>query len=67
SENQLRDQGRATRGVKGIRLGKEDDAVECIEVVDTNATLLAITEHGYGKRTSFTEYPSQKRGGKGVI
>ncbi|MBN1268571.1 MAG: DNA gyrase subunit A [Kiritimatiellae bacterium] len=67
NENRLRDQGRATRGVRGIRLGRAGDAVESIEVVDPQATLLAITEHGYGKRTAFSEYPVQNRGGKGVI
>ena len=67
NENQLRDQGRATRGVRGITLGKKNDRLESIEVVDPQATLLAITENGYGKRTSFDEYRIQKRGGKGII
>jgi len=67
NENQLRDQGRATRGVRGITLGRKDDRLESIEVVDPQATLLAITENGYGKRTSFDEYRVQKRGGKGII
>ena len=66
TENQLRDQGRATIGVKGIELDK-DDRVESIEVVEPNATLLAITENGYGKRTGFDEYRVQNRGGKGII
>ena len=66
-ENQLRDQGRDTRGVRGITLGRQGDKVESIEVVATECTLLAITQHGFGKRTKFEEYPMQKRGGKGVI
>lgn len=66
-EDQLRNQGRATRGVRGIRLKSEDDAVVSIEVVDPECTLLTISENGYGKRTSFDEYPTKKRGGKGVI
>jgi DNA gyrase subunit A len=66
-EEQLRDQGRDTRGVRGITLAKGDDAVESIEVVQSDCTLLAITQNGYGKRTKFEEYPVQKRGGKGVI
>lgn len=66
SEDQLRDQGRATRGVRGISLRK-DDRVESIEVVEPNATLLVITENGYGKRTAFDEYRVQNRGGMGVI
>ncbi len=65
-EDQLRDQGRATRGVRGIKL-KAGDRVEAIEVVDGAATLLTVTENGYGKRTSFEEYPQRQRGGMGVI
>jgi DNA gyrase subunit A len=66
-EDQLRDQGRDTVGVWGIELARENDAVVSVEVVDPNATLLCVSENGYGKRTSFEEYPAQKRGGKGVI
>lgn len=66
-EEQLRDQGRDTRGVRGITLAKGEDAVESIEIVEEDHTLLAITKNGYGKRTRFEEYPTQKRGGKGVI
>ena len=66
NEGQLRDQGRGTVGVYGIRLGK-DDRVENLEVVEPNATLMCISENGYGKRTAFDEYPDQHRGGKGVI
>lgn len=66
NEKQLRDQGRATRGVKGIRLGK-DDHVETLEIVDLDATFMVCTENGYGKRTSFEEYRAQSRGGSGVI
>ena len=66
-ERQLRDQGRDTMGVRGITLGKENDAVESIEVVEQGGTLLCVSENGYGKRTTFDEYPTQGRGGKGVI
>lgn len=67
SEDQLRDQGRDTVGVWGIQLDDDGDAVVAIEVVDPAATLLCISENGYGKRTAFDEYPAQKRAGKGVI
>jgi DNA gyrase subunit A len=66
-EDRLRDQGRDTVGVWGIELANENDAVIDVEVVDPNATLLCLSENGYGKRTEFGEYPSQNRGGKGVI
>ncbi len=66
-EDQMRDQGRDTIGVKGIELARDNDAVVAIEVVDPSATLLCISENGYGKRTSFDEYRAQQRGGKGII
>jgi DNA gyrase subunit A len=66
NEQQARDMGRATRGVRGISLG-DKDAVESLEIVDPQATLLIGTENGYGKRTSFDEYRSQNRGGCGII
>ncbi|MBM4142753.1 MAG: DNA gyrase subunit A [Lentisphaerae bacterium] len=66
SEKQLRDMGRATRGVRGIALRK-GDAVNAMEIVDKSATFLVCTEKGYGKRTSFDEYRVQSRGGKGII
>jgi DNA gyrase subunit A len=65
-EEELRDQGRSTVGVYGIDLDK-DDIVVGVEVVEANATMLCISEHGYGKRSSFDDYPVQRRGGKGVI
>jgi DNA gyrase subunit A len=67
-ENDLRDQGRATRGVKGVALKKTNDEVKTMEVVDPEAaTLLIIGENGQGKRTEFGEYRKQSRGGSGVI
>ena len=65
-ETDLRDQGRATRGVRGIRL-KEGDEAKAMEVVNNEGTLLICGLSGQGKRTKFEEYPTQKRGGSGVI
>ncbi len=65
-ETDLRDQGRATRGVQGIRL-KHDDFVKALEVVDPNACLLIAGENGQGKRTEYSEYRLQSRAGSGVI
>ena len=65
-EEELRDQGRSTVGVYGIDLEK-DDIVVGVEVVEAGATILCISEKGYGKRSSFEDYPVQRRGGKGVI
>ena len=65
-EEQLRDQGRNTVGVWGIRPGKGDHIV-AIAIVDPNAMLLVAGENGIGKRTSFDDYRRQSRGGKGII
>ena len=66
NEDELRDQGRNTVGVWGIRPGKGDYIVAAA-LVDPNAMLLVAGENGLGKRTSFEEYRSQSRGGKGII
>jgi len=67
SENDCRKQGRTTRGVRGIRL-REGDYVIGMEIVDDeNTSVLVLTEKGFGKRTTFSEWRVQKRGGKGVI
>jgi len=65
-EEQLRDQGRNTVGVWGIRPDKKDHIV-AIAIVDPNAMLLVAGENGIGKRTPFDDYRRQSRGGKGII
>ena len=65
-EEQLRDQGRNTVGVWGIRPEKKDHVV-AIAIVDPDAMLLVAGENGIGKRTPFDDYRRQSRGGKGII
>ncbi|MEY2503909.1 MAG: gyrase subunit, partial [Verrucomicrobiota bacterium] len=65
-EEQLRDQGRNTVGVWGIRPEK-GDLVVAIAIVNPNAMLLVAGENGIGKRTPFDDYRCQSRGGKGII
>jgi len=65
-ESQVREMGRAAKGVRGIRLGKKDACI-AMEVVRPDQTVLTVTGHGFGKRTSFKEYRLQSRGGKGII
>jgi DNA gyrase subunit A len=65
-EEQLRDQGRNTVGVWGIRPDKTDHVV-ALAIVDLNAMLLVAGENGIGKRTPFDDYRRQSRGGKGII
>lgn len=65
-ESDCREQGRATRGVKGITLRK-GDYVKALIVVNDNESLLIAGIRGQGKRSPFSEYRLQKRGGIGVI
>jgi len=66
SERDVRVMGRATQGVKGVTLDKDDEVVAMV-VVKRKANLLAVTENGYGKRTRISDFRNIKRGGKGVI
>ena len=67
-EKDVRAMGRVSQGVLGIRVDKDDCVIGMESVIrDSKATLLAITENGFGKRTELDEYRVQIRGGKGVI
>lgn len=67
-ENDVRNMGRNTSGVKGMTLGKGNELVDMVVVKNTHeATVLAISENGYGKRSLVEDYRAQSRGGKGVI
>jgi len=73
-ENDIRPMGRSAMGVRGIRLEGDDYVIGAVRT-RPNATLLTITDNGYGKRTPVDEYlrggederEPQKRGGKGLI
>jgi DNA gyrase subunit A len=78
NEEQLREMGRAARGVRGMQMDSEDAVVSMVivspynessdaSVVENDQSLLTVCENGYGKRTLLTNYRSQSRGGKGVI
>ena len=67
-EKDVRPMGRTAQGVIGIRLNDEDEVISMESVLaGGSATLLAITENGFGKRTELDEYRVQTRGGKGVM
>ena len=67
-EKDVRPIGRTAQGVIGIRIDEDDEVIGMESVVTGGkATLLAITENGFGKRTETEEYRVQQRGGKGVI
>ena len=66
-EDDLRDQGRDTVGVTGMRFKYAGDLVTAIEVCNPAAHLLVAREDGIGKRTPFEDYRLIRRGGTGVI
>ena len=67
SEEQARPMGRGTSGVKGMKVEGKDNRVLALNVARDDAELLIVTENGFGKRTSLSEYPVKNRGTKGVL
>jgi len=65
-EAQVRPTGRGTFGVIGVRLEKTDRVVS-MEVLTPGASVLTVSENGYGKRTEIDAYRLQSRGGRGTI
>ena len=67
-EKDVRPIGRIAQGVIGMRVAEDDEVIGMESIISGGkATLLAITENGFGKRTELDEYRVQQRGGKGVI
>ncbi|HEY0380162.1 MAG TPA: DNA gyrase subunit A [Pyrinomonadaceae bacterium] len=67
-EEQVRPMGRATRGVRGIDLRKDDYVVAlCAVSSNDSERMLSVSEQGFGKQTKITDYRFQSRSGKGVI
>jgi len=67
-EDQVRSMGRMAAGVRGIAIGDTDWVEEVASFeAEADADILVITDHGYGKRTSLSEFRVQGRGGKGII
>jgi DNA gyrase subunit A len=65
SEEDVRPLGRASAGVRGIRLKADDTVVSC-DVARDEADILIVTDAGYGKRTKVDKFNNQTRGGQGV-
>lgn len=65
NSDDVREMGRASYGVTGIKLEKDDEVVS-LETLDTDS-ILTITKNGYGKRTAVKDYRKTARAGKGVI
>lgn len=65
-EAQVRPMGRVARGVIGVRLKAEDDAVVAAQVVQPDDNVLVVCENGFGKRSLVSEYRQTNRGSSGV-
>ncbi len=66
SETQVKPTHRDTSGVRGVKLGKDDEVVSLNLVVSNDDELLVIMENGLGKKTRFSAWNKQGRGGQGV-
>ena len=67
NESTVRPMGRTATGVRGVTLANDkDEVVGMIAVEDSSATVLVVSEKGYGKRTDIDDYRVTNRGGKGV-
>ncbi|MDZ7359351.1 MAG: DNA gyrase subunit A [candidate division KSB1 bacterium] len=65
-ESEVREMGRTAGGVKGIELEKGDEVVGMV-IIKRDASILVVSENGYGKRTELRDYKVQHRGGSGLI
>ncbi|MGE5363546.1 MAG: DNA gyrase subunit A [Bacteroidota bacterium] len=66
NEKDVRDMGRTATGVRGINLSKGDHVVGLISIKRA-ASVLVVSDKGYGKRSDLSDYRITRRGGKGVI
>ena len=64
-EKDARPMGRVSRGVRGIRLRK-DDYVIGMDIVEENSDIFVISKYGYGKRTKISQFTAHSRGGVGI-
>jgi len=67
-ESDIRETGRTSMGVRGMRLSKGDYVIssDVIHKESDTPTLMVISQNGYGKRTDVDEYKIQNRGGSGI-
>jgi len=66
-ENEVRPSGRGAQGVIGIRMKKKNDTVVGMVVVKREASLMVVSENGFGKRTMLSDYRVTHRAGQGVV
>ena len=64
-ESESRPLGRASRGVRGIRL-RPNDFVIGMDIVEEGSSIFVISKYGYGKRTKVSQFTAHSRGGVGI-
>ncbi len=67
NESDIRSMGRTAAGVRAIKLDKKDFVVGLVAVKRAGASILVVTDKGFGKRSELQDYRMTRRGGKGVI
>ena len=67
NEKDVREMGRNARGVRGMNLSKGDEVIGMIVISRPGASVLVVTDKGFGKRSEVGEYSLRHRGGKGLI
>uniref|UniRef100_E6QX62 DNA topoisomerase (ATP-hydrolyzing) n=1 Tax=mine drainage metagenome TaxID=410659 RepID=E6QX62_9ZZZZ len=66
-ENDVRSMGRGARGVRGMKLAKDQKVISLLVAENEQQSVLTVTENGYGKRTNIAEYTRHARGTQGII
>ncbi len=66
-ENDVRPMGRTARGVRGMKLGPDQQVISMLVAEDENQSVLTATVNGFGKRTPISEYTRHGRGTQGMI
>ena len=66
SETEVRSMGRTAKGVRGIKLDKDQQVISLI-VPEENTSIFTVSENGYGKRSKSSDFRKTRRGAKGVI
>ena len=67
SSNEITPSSRTTVGIKGLNLKEGDHLIAALPIRDSKDTLAVFTQNGLGKKMALTEFPAQKRGGKGLM
>ncbi len=66
-EEDVRETGRSSQGVRGIKLKTEDEVISMDIIRKEEAMMLTIAENGFGKMTELSQFTLQKRGGSGIF